>query len=390
MAKKRGSGEGTVLKRKDGRWLGRISLGFDETGKRIQKTVYGKTQAEVNQKLDDLKQQRKHGAKAIVGKDTVGGYLQRWMDDFIALNRAKKTHQEYEGVIRLYIRPYIGQQLLVKIDGEALDAWQGKLIRKGVSNDIRNRTIKILRAALNRAVKLKLIPFNPCSSLEKPKITRDEPEPLEPEQCRDLFNACESHRLGDMVILAAMTGLRKGELFGLEWPDVNLNEGTLAVRRALQELKGELIVKEPKTKAGRRVVSLGVEAIEALARRKQKAIDEGFDPSAFPIVFPNTLGSHMRSSNFDDRVWYPIREAAGIPDSFVFHDLRHTQASLMLAAGVDLKVIQKRLGHRDFATTANTYSHLLKGAQNEAVSKMDELLKKRAPKLLPKSGEYTE
>lgn len=114
------------------------------------------------------------------------------------------------------------------------------------------------------------------------------------------------------------------------------------------------------------------------------------DPSIVPIVFPNTRGGHLRGSNFDDRVWYPIREAAGIPTSFVFHDLRRTQASLMLAAGVDLKVIQKRLGHRDFATTADTYSHLLQGAQSEAVSKMDDLLNRRAPKRPPKSGEYTE
>ena len=89
----------------------------------------------------------------------------------------------------------------------------------------------------------------------------------------------------------------------------------------------------------------------------------------------------MRGSNFDRNVWYPIRDSGGIPDTYAFHDLRHTQASLMLAAGVDLKVIQKRLGHRDFATTANTYSHLLQNAQNEAVEKMAMMMmKKTAPK----------
>ena len=97
----------------------------------------------------------------------------------------------------------------------------------------------------------------------------------------------------------------------------------------------------------------------------------------------------MRGSNFDRNVWYQIREAAGIPETFVFHDLRHTQASLMLAAGVDLKLIQKRLGHRDFSTTANTYSHLLQNAENEAVSRVDDLMSKRAPKPLPEAGEYS-
>ena len=115
----------------------------------------------------------------------------------------------------------------------------------------------------------------------------------------------------------------------------------------------------------------------------EKARAEGFDPSASQIVFPDSRGGYLRGSNFARCVWYPIREAAGIPDTFVFHDLRHTQASLMLAAGADLKVIQKRLGHRDFATTANTYSHLLQGAQDEAVEKMAAMMRKRTPERHP-------
>ena len=119
---------------------------------------------------------------------------------------------------------------------------------------------------------------------------------------------------------------------------------------------------------------------EALRNRLAKALEVGFEPEEVPIVFPNIRGGYLRGSNFDRNVWYPIREAAGIPDTFVFHHLRHTQASLMHAAGVDLKVIQKRRDHKDFATTANTYSHLLQGAQDEAVSKVDTLMMMRAPK----------
>ena len=181
-----------------------------------------------------------------------------------------------------------------------------------------------------------------------------------------------------------MTGLRKGELFTLDWNAVNLSEGVLVVRRTLQELRG-LKLKEPKTAAGKRVISLGSEAIEALRRRLKKARSERFEPDEVPIVFPNIRGGHMRSSNFDRIVWYPIRVAAGIPDAFVFHDLRHTQAGLMLAAGADLKVIQKRLGHRHFATTANTYSHLPQGAQDAAVSKVDAMMERLAPKSKEKS-----
>lgn len=375
---KRGTGEGTVFKRADGRWVGSVSLGFDQHGKRIRKVVYGKTQKEVNDKLDDLKQQRKHGTKSIVGKDTVEGYLQRWLDDDVAINRDEKTFQEYEGTVRLYITPFIGSIKLTKLTGEDLVGWQGKLARKKFTANMRLRSIRVLRNGLNKAVKLRILPFNPVMALDKPKVVRKEVVPLEPKVCHDLFAACQQHRLGDIIILAAMTGLRKGELFAIEWSAVNFSEGLLVVRRQVQELRG-LKVKEPKTNAGKRVVSLDPVAIEALRSRLRKAKEEGFEPDEVPIVFPNIRGGYLRGSNFDRNVWYPIRDGVGIPDTFVFHDLRHTQASLLLAAGVDLKVIQKRLGHRDFATTANTYSHLLQGAQNEAIEKMSAMMQKSAP-----------
>ena len=127
-------------------------------------------------------------------------------------------------------------------------------------------------------------------------------------------------------------------------------------------------------------MALDDEAVKALRSRLKKAKEEGFEPEDVPVVFPNERGGYLRGSNFDRWVWYPIRKAAGIADTFVFHDLRHTQASLMLASGVDLKVIQARLGHRDFATTANTYSHLLQNAQNEAVDKMAAMMLKTAKK----------
>ena len=378
MTKKRATGEGNIYQRGDGRWVGRLSLGKDASGTRQRKVIYGKTQSEVVSKLEALRLQCKSNKKSLLAKDTLGSYLQRWLDDDVAVNRADKTYQEYESAVRLYMTPFLAAEKLTSLDGEKLVEWQAILSRKKFSNNMRLRSIRVLRNALNKAVKLRIIPFNPIMALDKPKVIRKEVTPLEIEQCEKLFKACAAHRLGDLVILAAMTGLRKGELFALEWNAVNLSESVLVVRRTLQELKG-LKLKEPKTAAGRRVVSLGTEALTALRNRLKKAQEEGFAQDTVPIVFPNVRGGYLRGSNFDRNVWYPIREAAGIPDTFVFHDLRHTQASLMLAAGVDLKVIQKRLGHRDFATTANTYSHLLQNAQSEAVSKVDEMFRKSVP-----------
>ena len=137
MATKRGTGEGNVYKRSDGRWVGRLSLGFDQDGKRLRKVVYGLTQKEVNGKLDNLKQQRKHGAKSIVGKDTLAGYLQRWLDDDVAINLEDNTFDEYERCCRLYINPFIGHIKLKDLTSEHLIGWQAKLSRKKFSANMR-------------------------------------------------------------------------------------------------------------------------------------------------------------------------------------------------------------------------------------------------------------
>jgi len=156
------------------------------------------------------------------------------------------------------------------------------------------------------------------------------------------------------------------------WSAVNPAEGVLSVRRPLEEVAGEFHTKEPKTATGRRVVMLGSIACEALEQRPEKALSEHMEPSEIPLMFPSTTGTLHRPSNFARNVWHPIRKSAGISDGFKFHDLQHTQASLMIAAGVPVKVIQKRFGHSDHAVTANTYSHLSMGAQAERVDRLFE------------------
>lgn len=381
MAKKsRASGEGSITKRADGRWMGRLSVQSDDPGKTKRVCVYGDTQEAVVSKLESLRQQRRLNAKSLLAKDSLGAFLKRWLADEVEINRAGKTHQEYALAVRLYIDPYLAAVPLKKLDGDTLVDWQAKLVRKGYSANTRMRAIRILRRALNRAKLRRLIQFNPMDSVEKPRVVRKEKTPLDPEQCHSLFELARQNRVGDMIILAATTGLRKGELFGLHWSDVNLTEGFLVVRRTVQELSSGLSLKEPKTAAGRRMVTLGKDAIAALKNRLAKALEEGFDTDSVPIVFPSTLGRYYFNTPFDRSCWYPIRKAAELPDGFCFHDLRHTMASLMLDAGVDLKVIQKRLGHADFNTTANIYAHLMPGAQAEATEKVDRLLDNARPK----------
>lgn len=379
MAKKKSaSGQGNVFQRDDGRWVGRLSLGKSADGKRQRKVVYGRTQAEVVSKLDSMREQRKTSPKSLLGKDTLGAYLKRWLENDVEINSAPNTHSEYELAVRLYVNPYLSAEKLTTLDAEQLVAWHARMSKDGHTPNTRLRGARVLRNALNKAVKLRLIDSNPMMAVDKPRVTRKQRIPLEREECFKLFDACAAHRVGDILTLAAMTGLRKRELFGLEWSAVNLREGVLSVRRTVQEVRKKgLSVKEPKTTHGRRAINLGKQAIQALESRLKKAQDEGFDPEAMSLVFPSTNGKFYWGSNFDRNVWHPIREAAGIPETFTFHDLRHTQASLLLYSGVDMKVIQARLGHSKYETTANLYTHLLQGAQAEATTKLDEMMERR-------------
>ena len=145
-----------------------------------------------------------------------------------------------------------------------------------------------------------------------------------------MFKECEKHRLGDIVPLAIMTGLRLGELLALEWSDVNLSECVLVVRKTLEERKDGKSLKPPKSKAGRRAVSLDPMAVEALRSRHKKAREQGCDPEHVPIVFPNTEGRHLARTLLSQNTWYPIRKAADIPETVRFHDLRHSHAGLRL------------------------------------------------------------
>lgn len=374
MAKKRGAGEGSIRQLPNGKWRGRLSLGFDQNGKRQTKDIYGDTQNEVVSKLGELKALAATSPKTLVGKDTTNEFINRWLDDHVAVNRAPKTVQEYSGILNRHVLPYIGKLRLTQLDGETLAKWQALLSRKGVSNDNRFRTVKILRTALNYAVRMRLIPFNPAMAVVRPKIQRKEMRTLEPEEVARLLKVCESGRLGDAIILAVTTGLRKGEILGLQWSAVTLSERILVVRHTLEEMPNSRRLKAPKTEAGRRMVSLEPIAVAALQRRLQKALAEGFDPDTVPTVFPNELGGFQHASNFDRRVWYPIRKAAGLPEDFRFHELRHSHVSLLLAAGVDLKTIQQRVGHSNYTLTANTYSHLLRDAQSEAADRFGAFL----------------
>jgi integrase len=178
---------------------------------------------------------------------------------------------------------------------------------------------------------------------------------LTPEQVRELLDEARKRRLYALYLLAVTTGLRQGELLGLQWSDVDLEDRSIQVRHTLQEYGAELALAEPKTKQSRRRVDLPVFVATELREHRKRMMVEGHPG---PWVFCDTAGGPLRKSNLTRRDFRPLLKAAGLP-LIRFHDLRHTAATLLLGQGVHPKIVQERLGHSQIAITLDTYSHVL-------------------------------
>lgn len=378
---RRGRGEGTVRQRPDGLWEARIECGTDDNGKRIRKSVYGATKKAVTDELTKLANKRLDGTLTSAGRMTVGDFLDRWLENSARLDVAPTTYARYESLIRLHIKPQVGSMKLGGLQVIHIKTMLATMERDKIGAETRRYSLQVLQTALNVAVDWDLIGRNPCDKVDAPKVTRREIAPLEPPQIKKLIEAAAGHRLKAVFVVALTTGLRQGELFGLHWKDVDLDNGSLAVRYSLEEIAGKLRLKEPKSTSGRRVVRLPVVAVNALEDHKAAQEAEGLEDC--PLVFCDRDGQFLRKSNFERRVWKPIRDAAKIPKTVTFHDTRHTAASLLIKAGSHPKIIQSLLGHSTVQLSMNRYGHLMDGMDSTAAGHFDAIAElKPAPKAI--------
>ncbi|MCZ9312248.1 MAG: site-specific integrase [Methanocorpusculum sp.] len=364
MAKKRANGEGNIRKRKDGRWEGRYTVGYDEqTGKRLIKNVLGKTQAEVKEKL----------AKAVAEAETVdvrradeytlGTWLQTWYELYAKPHLRFSTAEYYRRGIELHIVPRLGDIPLKKLTGRDLQ-WlykdlqeHGRLreAQKGKQPGLSDSTIRgihtMLHNALDRAVKERLIVRNPADDCVPSKIPKHEMKILPPEQIKSYLTAAEQRGVLPMFYLELISGLRKGELVALQWSDLDVENKTISVsKQAGRNNAGDPDITRPKTENSIRKISIPQDAVDLLIAEHQK------HPSN-PWMFPSPKTSEMYHPDSVVNIHKKILKDAGL-EHLRFHDLRHSCASLLLANGVPMKQIQEWLGHSDFNTTANIYAHL--------------------------------
>jgi len=271
-------------------------------------------------------------------------------------------------VIKNHIKPQIGGVSLGSLTPVHVQSMMAAMQRKGKSAETIRLTFAVLRRALRQATIWRLIPYNVCASVERPRVAKNEIQVLDGEQVMRFLACARGERLEAIFVLAIGTGMRLGELFGLQWNDIDLPTATIMVRRTLTEVNGELQLSEPKTAKGRRRIDLPKIAEEALWKHKSSMLVEGH--AGVEWVFCNHGGGHLRRSHFHQKYFKPLLKKAGLP-AIRFHDLRHTSATLLLSAGVHPKVVQERLGHSQISVTLDVYSHVLPTMQLEAAAKLD-------------------
>jgi integrase len=373
MAKKRGNGEGSrPRKRLDGRWEARYTIHTSKGPKR--KTVYGRTRQEVADKLARALSDRTQGLTFEAGNLKLGEYLDRWLPDIHSTVR-QRTWERYEQIVRVHIKPALGR---VKLKDLTATHARG-LYREKLESGSSPRTVQYihttLRKALKDAVSDGLIPRNITDGIKAPRPKKKEINPLSPEQARAFLAAVHGDRFEALYVLAVHCGLREGELLGLKWDDVDLENGMLRVRRTLSEPKTGYIFELPKNGKGRsiKLTQAATEALRSHLGRQLEEIDgNGDDYQDQGLVFPSRRGTPMNAKNLTARSFKPILRRSGLPN-IRLHDLRHTCATLMLCEGVHIKLVQELLGHATISITLDTYSHLLPGMGDETAWAMDRI-----------------
>lgn len=387
MAKRRGNGEGSIYKRSDGLWVGKISVGYDPvTGKLKRKSFYGKTRKEVMDKMAQILQEVRNGTYVEPAQTSFGEWLDKWLTGYKKGQLKPSTFENYEILIKTHIKPALGKVPLAKLQAHMLQAFYNEKLEKGRADGkggLSTRMVRylhvIIRQALQQAVKEGLLPRNVADATSPPTVKNKQMRPLTEEELLAFFKVAKDDRLFAAYVLAVTTGLRRGELLGLCWDCVDLEQGTITVKRQLLTLKQGIVLEETtKSKSGRRNIILTDDAIRELkAYRKRQLQEKLLLGEAYQdkgLVFCKEDGTPLRPEEFTKRFQRWLKKA-GL-SRVRLHDLRHTHATLLLKAGVPAKIVQERLGHSSITMTLDLYSHVTPEMQKLAAATLNGLLSK--------------
>lgn len=383
-SKTRGAqGAGTIRQRKDGRWEARYTVGRDPgTGKQIQRSVYGATQQEVRKKLAQLTTALDNGTYKEPCKMTVGQWLDIWTADYMG-GVKPSTAFLYGEQIRLYIKPALGAVKLEALNTHTIQGfYNGLSIEREGGKALSPKSVKnihgILHKALQQAVAVGYIRFNPADACTLPRAEKKEISPLDEEQIATFLKAIEGHRHELLYKVALFAGMREGEVLGLMWDCVDFEKGTITIKRQLrreQKKGGAYYITTPKNGKPRTItpapwVMKLLRSQKARQAEQQLKMGQLWENSG--MVFTNETGGYLSYRTVYD-CFKRIVAQMGTP-STRFHDLRHTFAVASLRAGDDIKTVQGNLGHHTAAFTLDVYGHVTEQMKQASADRMEEFI----------------
>lgn len=378
MAKKRANNEGTIFKTSEGTWRAQATV----RGKRISRTK--KTRREAQLWLRKTLREIDDGYSFDAANISLSNFLENWLVT-IQASRSAGTVAIYEFQVRKAIIPQLGETLLKDLRPAQIQAVYDRFLREGKSNHFVHHTHKILKVALGHATKLGMIISNPTDRVTAPKPEHREMRIYDEGQVQAFLSAARELSESNYALyyLAFHSGLRRAELLGLKWEDIDWGNRTLSVQRQLFRPKGGgFEFTKPKSRNGSRTIKLGQSILEVLRDHQTNqwiaAKDVGEKWVDHDLIFPSGIGTPLADSKLR-RSFRRVIKKSGLPQ-IRFHDLRHTAASLMLNWGIAPIIVSRRLGHASISITMDVYGHLIPAKEEEAAALMDELLN---PEQLP-------
>jgi len=383
MAKKRSNGEGSICRRSDGTWQAQATVGFDPaTGKSKRKTFYGKTRKEVVDKMQKVLVEFKTGNYIEPTALTIG----QWLDDWHQGRKphiSENTHELLGTMIRCHLNPVLGAIRLKDLRTRDIQKLLNEKFSSGRVDGrggLSPRTVKHIHSALNgalrQAVKERLLLHNPCEGVELPRKVNREMRTFSREDLQLFLAKTKNHPHYPAFLLTIGTGLRRGELLGLRWSDVDFHKGMLSIKQQIVRGRHGLLFGEPKTPKSKRSIALHKELIDVLKAHKKQQNEVrlllGAAYADHGLVFCREDGMPLDPCQFARQFGAAVKRA-GL-EKIRFHDLRHSYATLSLEAGVSLKAIQEVLGHTSITMTGDIYGHVTERMRQEAADKIGAVL----------------